>query len=104
MNNFVMVDYNGGWNPNTHDTMLRNNIDAIFMTYDSNRSGSLEGQEFYNGYRDLCLRMGMCPPQDYMTLWNTIAQVDTNRDGRISKMEMFTMFKRLQGINSGVMY
>lgn len=46
----------------------------------------------------------MAPPQDYYTLWNAIAQADTNRDGKISKMEMFTMFKRVQGINAGIMY
>ena len=44
MNGFTFVDYSGGWNAAVHDQMLRNNIDLIFMKYDMNRSGQLEGQ------------------------------------------------------------
>jgi hypothetical protein len=44
MNGFTFVDYSGGWNPSVHDMMLRNNIDLVFMKYDMNRSGQLEGQ------------------------------------------------------------
>lgn len=41
MPGFVVVDYSCGWNPSYHDQLLRNNIDAVFMRYDYNRSGQL---------------------------------------------------------------
>ena len=41
---YVRVDYSGGWNPNVHDQMLLNNIRQVYMRYDMNRSGQLEGQ------------------------------------------------------------
>ena len=43
MPGYVNVDYSGGWNPNYHDQLLRNNIDAVYMRYDFNYSGQLEG-------------------------------------------------------------
>jgi hypothetical protein len=101
MPNYVMVDYSSGWNGNYHDQLLRNNIDMVYMQYDYNRTGQLEGNEFYYAYRDLCLRMGLAPPNDYQSVWNAMRACDTNGDGRISKMEMFMLFKRIQGINSG---
>lgn len=100
MNGFNYVDYSGGWNPMFHDQMLRNNIDLVFQIYDRNYSGQLEMNEFFNAYRDLCLRMGICPPMDFNSFMNAARQADTNFDGRISKMEMFMMFKHIQAINS----
>jgi len=43
MNGFQAVDYSGGWNANVHDQMLRAKIEQIYMRYDMNQSGSLEG-------------------------------------------------------------
>jgi hypothetical protein len=44
MNGYQFVDYSNGWNANTHDQMLRNNIDIVFQRYDRNFSHTLEGQ------------------------------------------------------------
>jgi hypothetical protein len=104
MPGYCMVDYSSGWNPNYHDQLLRNNIDSVYMRYDRNYSGQLEGNEFYFAYRDLCLMMGLAPPNDYQSVWNAMLSCDSNRDGRISKLEMFMLFKRIQGINAGYMY
>ena len=41
MNGYVSVDYNGGWNANYHDQLLRNNIDVVYQRYDRNFSGQL---------------------------------------------------------------
>lgn len=101
MPGFVVVDYSNGWNGAYHDQLLRNNIDVVYQRYDRNYSGQLEGNEFYYAYRDLCLLMGLAPPNDYHSVWNAMMACDTNRDGRISKMEMFMLFKRIQGINAG---
>ena len=103
MNGFSMVDYSGGWNPMIHDQMLMAKIDIVFQRYDFNFSGQLEGQEFFFAYRDLCLMMGVCPPTSYQDIWSAVMACDMNRDGRISRMELFMLFKRIQGINAGMM-
>lgn len=103
MNGFIQVDYGNGWNANVHDQMLINNIRLVYQRYDMNRSGQLEGQEFFYAYRDLCLMMGLAPPTNYQDVWNAAMQADQNRDGRTSRHEMFVLFKRIQGINSGMM-
>lgn len=104
MPGFIVVNYNNGWDANYHDQLLRNNIDQVYYRYDYNRNGQLEGNEFYFAYRDLCLMMGLAPPDSYQSVWNAMMTCDTNRDGRISKIEMFMLFKRIQGINAGYMY
>lgn len=99
MSGYTTVDYSNGWNPNYHDQLLRNNIDIIYQRYDMNFSGQLEGQEFFFAYRDLCLMMGMAPPMDFQTVFNAARASDTNFNGRTSKMELFTLFKMIQGVN-----
>ena len=42
MPGFQSVDYSGGWNPNIHDQMLKNNINQVFMKHDTNRNGQLD--------------------------------------------------------------
>ena len=86
MNGYTSVDYSGGWNANYHDQLLKNNIEGVFQRYDHNFSGHLEGQEFFYAYRDLCLMMGLCPPNDYQSVWSAVMQSDANRDGRTNKM------------------
>lgn len=100
MPGFVYIDYSNGWNDAYHDQILRNNIDIVYQRYDTNFTGQLEGNEFFYAYRDLCLMMGMAPPMNYQSVWNAVMQCDSNFNGRISKMEMFMMFKRIQGISS----
>jgi Ca2+-binding EF-hand superfamily protein len=104
MPGYNAVDYSSGWNPNSHDQLLQNNIEAVYHRYDQNRSGQLEGNEFFLAYRDLCLMMGMAPPQDNQSVMSAATACDSNRDGRVSKSEMFMLFKRIQGINAGHMY
>lgn len=48
--------------------------------------------------------MGVCPPMNYHDIWSAVRTCDVNGDGRISKMEMFMLFKRIQGINAGMMH
>ena len=47
--------------------------------------------------------MGVCPPMNYNDIWQAVRMCDVNGDGRISRMEMFLLFKRIQGINGGMM-
>ena len=104
MNGFHMVDYSGGWNPAVHDMMLQQNIEMVFQRYDMNFSGQLEGQEFFFAYRDLCLSMGIAPPNNYGDVWNAVMQCDYNGNGRVSRQELFMLFKRIQGINAGMTF
>jgi len=104
MNGFNQVDYSGGWNPQVHDMMLRQNIERVFMQYDMNMSGQLEGQEFFYAYRDLCLSMGVAPPMNYQDVWQAVMSCDYNGNGRVNKMELFMLFKRIQGINMGMTF
>ena len=104
MNGWNAVDYSGGWNPAVHDMMLRQNIERVFMQYDMNMSGQLEGQEFFYAYRDLCLSMGVAPPMSYQDVWAAVMSCDYNGNGRVSRMELFMLFKRIQGINVGMTF
>ena len=104
MNGFQMVDYSQGWNPMVHDQMLQQKIEICFQRYDMNMSGQLEGQEFFYAYRDLCLMMGIAPPMNYQDVWNAVTQSDYNGNGRVSRIEMFMLFKRIQGIQQGQMF
>jgi hypothetical protein len=54
-------------------------------------------------YRELCLRMGLCPPNTYQDVMSAMMAGDSSMNGRISRMEMFILFKRIQGINMGIM-
>ena len=36
-------------------------------------------------------------------MWNAVMAGDTNFDKRVSKKEMFALFKRVQNINAGIM-
>ena len=47
--------------------------------------------------------MGLCPPMSYQDIWQAIMMCDFNGDGRINRMEMFLLFKKIQGINMGMM-
>ena len=100
MPGYQQIDYNQGWG-NAHDERLRQNIDIVFQKYDMNQTYQLEGQEFFYAYRDLTLAMGMAPPSSYQEIWQAAMECDQNRDGQVNKMEMFNLFKRIQGINQG---
>jgi len=47
--------------------------------------------------------MGIAPPQSQQEVFQAAMACDQNRDGRISRQEMFMLFKRIQGINAGPM-
>ena len=97
MNHYHQVDYSGGWN-NQHDQRLQQQVQQVFQRYDKNHSQQLEGEEFFHAYRDLCLQMGMAPPNSYQEVWQAAQQIDQNRDGKVSPQEMMTLFKNIQGV------
>ncbi len=73
-----------------------------------NSSGQLESREFFFVYRTLCLKMGVSPPSSLQEVQQAAIEADNNGNGSISKMELFTLFKKMQlnagkGINMGGM-
>ena len=95
---YQMVDYSGGWNPNIHDEMLKFHISEVVRKHDCNRNGQMDPCEYHPAYRDLCLRMGLAPPKSFVELKGTFERFDTNRDKKLSSLEMFVAFKAIQGV------
>ena len=48
--------------------------------------------------------MGVCPPMNYQDVWSAVMQCDYNGNGRVNRMELFMLFKRIQGINMGMTF
>jgi len=45
--------------------------------------------------------MGMSPPNNQQEVWQAVQQCDQNRDGRVNRMELLILFKRIQGVQGG---
>ena len=45
--------------------------------------------------------MGLCPPQNFGEVSHAFMDSDNNKDGRISRCEMFNFFKKVQRVNAG---
>ena len=43
----------------------------------------------------LCQKLNMPPPQSYDEFINIAKSIDTNYDGKISKMELFNVMKKM---------
>eukprot|EP01016_Furgasonia_blochmanni_P039016 TRINITY_DN4795_c0_g1_i2.p1 TRINITY_DN4795_c0_g1~~TRINITY_DN4795_c0_g1_i2.p1 ORF type:complete len:226 (-),score=48.28 TRINITY_DN4795_c0_g1_i2:60-737(-) len=76
---------------------LKRQAETIFMQHDSNRTGRLEGVEFYRALCALFQVLGHAPPsQDYaFQIW---ARFDKSRDGRIDLHEFKKVAKELCGL------
>lgn len=48
--------------------------------------------------------MGIAPPSNYNMMYQAAIQIDKNQDGRISKKELYKLFKKIQRINEGYGY
>lgn len=66
--------------------MIRNKIDMLFAKYDQDGTGFLGQQEFLASFNELCHDLNMPPPQSFDQVMNIAQSIDTNFDGRISKM------------------
>jgi hypothetical protein len=79
------------------DQILRNNIDQIFSKYDRDGTGYLEPTEFQAFFGELCNLLGRPPVNDYNQFVTIAKSIDADKDGRISKPEIFTVFKQATG-------
>lgn len=77
------------------DQRLRSFIDQIFAKYDRDGRGTLEENEFAPAIGEICQLAHMPPPSSYQQFIQIAREIDSNYDGRISKMELFTVLKRM---------
>ena len=94
--NMGSFSYTGGPWGQQHDFDLQQKIEYIFQKYDRNMTGQIDGGEFFMAYQELCQITGRPAPADYWTVQQIAQQSDQNFDGRISRQEMFMLFKRQQ--------
>ena len=77
------------------DDQLRQAIDAIFNKYDTDKSGTLEGNEIYNLINDAFKSLGRNRQVQPQEVDQFIKAIDKNSDGKISKPELFEILKKL---------
>lgn len=67
------------------DDQLRQAIDAIFSKYDTDKSGTLEGNEIYNLINDAFKSLGRNRTVQPTEVDQFIKAIDKNGDAKISK-------------------
>ena len=77
------------------DDQLRQAIDAIFSKYDTDKSGTLEGNEIYNLINDAFKSLGRNRQVQPSEVDQFTKAIDKNGDAKISKPELFEILKKL---------
>lgn len=77
------------------DSILRMYIDEVFSYYDHDRSGTLDKRELVGFFNQLFQSFNDPRRVDQNTVNQMLAACDMNRDGQVSKPELFTVFKRV---------
>ena len=77
------------------DDQLRQAIDAIFNKYDTDKSGTLEGNEIFNLINDAFKSLGRTRQVTQQEVQQFIGAIDKNNDAKISKPELFEILKKL---------
>ena len=75
------------------DADLRAAVDAVFDAFDKDKSGFLEPPEVHNLINAALQHMGKPQITQEQTM-GFIKEVDTSKDGRIEKRELYDIFKR----------
>jgi Ca2+-binding EF-hand superfamily protein len=81
------------------DDQLRQAIDSIFNKYDTDKSGTLEGNEIFSLINDAFKSLGRNRDVKNEEVTQFVKAIDKNGDGKISKPELFEILKKL--INGG---
>ena len=75
------------------DQQLRDAVDAVFDAFDKDKSGALDPPEVFNLINAALQHCGK--PQITQDQCNEFVKaVDTSNDGKIQKMELYTIFKK----------
>ena len=72
-----------------NDDQLRQAIDAIFVKYDADHSGTLENTELFSLINDAFKSLGRNREVKADEVNQFIKAIDKNGDGKISKPELF---------------
>ena len=78
------------------DDQLRQAVDAVFQQFDKDNSGYLDNQETYNLICAAMKHLDPSKPQPTQADVNKfIEAVDTSKDGKIQKPELFQIFRKV---------
>lgn len=77
------------------DAHLRDAIDSVFNRYDIDHNGTLEYTEISNLLADAYKKLGKTQEVTDDAIKQFAAQADKNHDGKVSKAELYDIFKRL---------
>lgn len=81
------------------EEQLAKAIDAIFNKYDTDKSGTLQGNEIFSLINDAFKSLGRNRSVKNEEVNQFVKAIDKNGDGKISKIELLEILKVL--INSG---
>lgn len=74
---------------------LRKAVDAVFNSYDADKSGTLEAQEVASLINDALKQMQQTRKVTQAEVDQFINSVDSNNDKKINKEELFEIFKKV---------
>jgi Ca2+-binding EF-hand superfamily protein len=79
------------------EDQLRQAIDAVFNKYDTDKSNTLDNSELKNVIRDTFGQLGAHREVTDEDIKKFLGAVDRNSDGKVTKIELLEIFKRLTG-------
>ena len=82
------------------DQQLRQAIDGVFAKYDVDKSNTLDNNELRNVIADAFKQLGATRNVTDSDLKKFVGAVDKNNDGKITKVELFEIFKKIALVNS----
>ena len=77
------------------DEQLRQAIDGVFSKYDKDKSNTLDYGELKDVITDAFKQLGATRNVNEADVKKFVGAVDKNNDGKITKMELFEIFKKI---------
>ena len=76
------------------DQQLREAVDAVFGQFDKDNSGSLDCNEVFALINAAMQKMGSNQQLSQDQVQQFVNEVDTSKNGKIEKMELFQIFRK----------
>ena len=73
-------------------------MERIFNEFDEDKNGFLESKEIERFVRRALASVGYHDEPNFEEIQTTMSMIDENRDGKISKEELFEFVKKLAGL------
>lgn len=77
------------------DDQIKLAIDAVFVKYDLDKSNTLDYGELKNVIADSFKQLGASRNVTDLDVKKFVGAVDKNNDGKVTKVELFEIFKRI---------